>query len=299
MEELIVYGRQPGPPLWKVIHGDNTMYIFGMLSPLPRDMVWEAPKVEQVIAGADEFLGRPGVRTYVTFNPLKMIRAYRKVKSMSRNPDGENLDEVLPEDLYQRFSALKEKYMPRNKSIEKNRPMMAGNALFNNAINEEGLTRNQKVMKRIRRLVKKNRQIKKTETQAKLEVTYDLIDEATEDFENASLQKEIECFESSITSLETDIPGMRSRANSWAQGYVDDLRQFDYPNPAKVCAEFMLNLDVLKDMQMQTNEKWLSNVERALAENRTTFAILDMYDLFQPEGLLARLKARGYTVREP
>jgi hypothetical protein len=47
---VVVSGVQPGPGLWKVSKGDHVMWVLGTLSPLPRDMQWQAQEVEQVIA---------------------------------------------------------------------------------------------------------------------------------------------------------------------------------------------------------------------------------------------------------
>jgi hypothetical protein len=46
-------------------------------------------------------------------------------------------------------------------------------------------------------------------------------------------------------------------------------------------------------------EKWLSAAERALASNQSTFAVLGLYDVLSPDGLVAVLKSRGYTVEIP
>ena len=44
---------------------------------------------------------------------------------------------------------------------------------------------------------------------------------------------------------------------------------------------------------------WLKEAERCLKTNRTTMAVVLMSDLFEPDGYLAALKARGYEIVEP
>ena len=41
------------------------------------------------------------------------------------------------------------------------------------------------------------------------------------------------------------------------------------------------------------------NAEKALRNNAHTFADLPMHDIVHPDGLLARLQARGYEVTKP
>ena len=45
--------------------------------------------------------------------------------------------------------------------------------------------------------------------------------------------------------------------------------------------------------------EWLAAAEMALAEYDTTLAVLHIRELLNEGGLLAKLKARGYSVREP
>ena len=50
--EIVVEGKQPGPPMWRVKNGDNTLYIFAWLSPIPDKIFWESRRVEEVISEA-------------------------------------------------------------------------------------------------------------------------------------------------------------------------------------------------------------------------------------------------------
>lgn len=47
-EEIIVTGRQPGPPLWKVSSGDRVLWIFPYLDWIPKDMIWEDDRAARV-----------------------------------------------------------------------------------------------------------------------------------------------------------------------------------------------------------------------------------------------------------
>lgn len=52
--------------------------------------------------------------------------------------------------------------------------------------------------------------------------------------------------------------------------------------------------------RMRANEwNWLQAARRALEANRSTFAILPMSQLFDPDGYVAKLRAEGYDVVEP
>jgi hypothetical protein len=46
-------------------------------------------------------------------------------------------------------------------------------------------------------------------------------------------------------------------------------------------------------------EAWLAAAEKALRDNKSTMAVVQMAELFSPDGYLAALRARGYEVAEP
>ena len=117
--------------------------------------------------------------------------------------------------------------------------------------------------------------------------------------ENISLEAEITCLETTIESLETDLDGMKSRANSWALGYVDDLRRFDYPDRQGDCSNPQLSSESIGDLVKDANAMWLDAAENALENNQTTFAVLHIGELLTHDGLLEKLRARGYEVKEP
>ena len=53
------------------------------------------------------------------------------------------------------------------------------------------------------------------------------------------------------------------------------------------------------DANEKVRGKWLAAVDAALEKNAITFAVLDMKEMTRADGLLARLKAKGYTVLAP
>ena len=66
IEEVTVIGERAGPGLWKVRNGDNTLYILGTLSPLPKKMTWRSREVENVLARAQQFIpASPGEYTRI------------------------------------------------------------------------------------------------------------------------------------------------------------------------------------------------------------------------------------------
>ena len=55
----------------------------------------------------------------------------------------------------------------------------------------------------------------------------------------------------------------------------------------------------MDDAMERSEALWLESAEAALAANHTSFAMLPVSQLLAPDGLLARLQARGYSVVVP
>jgi hypothetical protein len=308
-EEIIVIGKQPGPPLWKITNGENALWIFGTLSPLPKDMVWDSQKVATVIANSREYLlpPNPGISLskLVMLNPVNIVRGVRLAKRLARNADDASLAEILDPDLYQRFAVLKARYFPDDYKIESLRPMVAGDSMVSLVRQQEGLQASTGVMKEIRRLVRRNRGIKTTEIEVrqKLDGNYRVLATRAETFmSELSTDLEQACFAAQLEQLEKDIDGMKRRANAWAAGYVDELRSIQTPHEEDPCDSLLRSsteFGALQALREQADTMWLDAAQLALNTNESTFAVLPIESLLSEEGLFAKLKARGYEFVEP
>ena len=310
-EEIVVTGRLPGPAMWRVSKDDDhVLWIFATVSPIPKDMVWESARVEKVIGEAQEYIEPPdadvSVSPLVLLNPINYVRGYRLLNRLRKNPEDLTLKDILPPEMYQRFDALRAKYDPKNKELDELRPMFAASTLDDPALDEHGFAANREIIKRINRLLKKNRHLKRTSTEIEVDVEggYGTLADRAEAFiDSLPLETQIACLDRQMRRIEQDIPGMISRANSWAQGYVDEYRDLppreDESNPCFNLALVSSEKDLVAELQQRGEEKWLSAAEAALDNNAITFAVIGMEDAIRDNGLVARLKARGYAVREP
>jgi uncharacterized protein YbaP (TraB family) len=290
-EEFTVTGRYPGPPLWKVSQGTHELWIFGTLSVIPKDITWGSVIVERVIGRADEVLQPPGVDAWAR-NPFRYPALFFRARKLSRNEGGVALAAVLPPEIYARYAAIRDHYdAPRN--LEQQRPAIVAGRLFARAIDAAGLSSGRKLQGSIDRLARDAR-VKMTDTEIRADPG-ELLDAA----ENLSAQAEVDCFATVLASIENDLPGIAERARAWALGDIAALRRFDYPDIEGECLSFAGTSAGLRDTLRKAEDAWLDAAERALATNQTTFATLGVGELLRTGGPLARLRERGYEVREP
>jgi hypothetical protein len=76
-----------------------------------------------------------------------------------------------------------------------------------------------------------------------------------------------------------------------------------YPDERIACFEVLLNVpklgDQLKQVKVQLTDLWLADADEALAKYESSFAVLPITEMLKPDGWLAKLRDRGYTVEEP
>ena len=155
LETVVVSGELPGPGLWKVSRNDHVMWVLGALTPTPRRMVWRSEAVESVIAASDAVvlhptaslrLGKGGV-----FGGLFLLPSLMGAR---KSADERELHEVLPAELYARWTILRDRYLGRAKGVEKRRPIFAAYALYEKATEKSGLSHGPFVGKVVRKAAK-------------------------------------------------------------------------------------------------------------------------------------------------
>lgn len=300
LDTATVRGTVPGPGMWKVNRGPNTLWILGVQSPVPAKMEWNPGKVKAVIAKAEEVIGAPGVHIDADvgfFGRLALIPSLLKVRA---NPDGKQLKDVVPEAAYARWVPLKRAYIGNDRSVERYRPMFAASELYERAIGKSGLANATMVGDEIRAAMEK-RGLKSTSTRARVKV--ENIRGAIRDFKAAQLA-DLDCFQKTLDRLETDLHYMRQRANAWAVGDIERLRALQRPDQFEACKDAIMKSAVaskfgLDSAEAQSRQKWIAASSAALERNAVTFATLSMRDLLDPDGPVAALAAKGYVVEPP
>ena len=300
LDLMVVSGAQPGPGMWKVTKGDHVLWILGTLSPLPKKMEWQSRDVEAVIAQAQEVLSSPGVALNVKIGFFQGLMLAPKLIGIRKNPGGASLQQKVPADMYARWLPLKRKYIGNDHGIETWRPLFAAIKLYDDAIAKSGLTKRSDIDSVIKAAIKRNK-VKVTAPMVKL-----VIDDpkaAVNEF-RASSMDDVECFDKTMRRLETDLDTMVARANAWAVGDIETLRQLPHANQMDACVKATTEAGFARkrgfgDIDARVQQLWLTDAEAALAKNQVTFATLEMPELLRPGGYLASLQARGYSVEAP
>lgn len=297
LDEILVVGEQPGPAMWKITSGDHALYVLATLEPLPKRMVWRSKAVEDRIAMSQLVIEPPSVSAHIGF--FRSLSLVPSLLHARHAPDGKSLEQSLPHDLYIRWLGLRVKFLG-NHGDETMRPLFAAIDLYSHAIDVEGLTYDSNVWDRVSDIANS----KRVPVQAvKVEVPVDDPKQYIRDLSTIPPGREIACLDSTMQLLETGLPAMRSRANLWARGDIEKLKnEKTFGNP-DLCVDAVTVVPSLhaefEKIKAQTSNDWLGAIDAALHANVSTLAVLPIGEFLGADGMLAKLRAKGYEVIEP
>lgn len=298
VEQVRVVAQRPGPGMWKVSRGEHTLWVFGTYSPMPHNIEWRSAQVEAAIARSSEYLAPPGAQARLGI--LKGLTLLPSMIGLRKNPNGQRLSDLLPPEQYARWTQLKAKYLPDD-DVERERPVYAAETLVRAATKQAGLTGKDAVEKRIAELVGKH---KLKQTSATVDLPMDNARTILSDLKKTSLN-DVECLVKTMANLDRDVADAGARANAWARGNIDEIRSLDYAERDQACFKNIIDSaafasePAFRNMRELMNQKWLAAAEQALASNSSTFAVLPIKEILDPNGVVAALAARGYTVEAP
>lgn len=300
LDAVVVTGTFPAPGLWEFTRDGKTLLVMGTLSPAPRRMVWSSERVEARIAEADVILGSPGVSVSADvgfFGGAMLWPAYRRSK---RNPDGQELEDVLSPAVFERWLVFKQRYLQGNRKVDKLRPLHAAKELFDAAVRDTGMTDKSLVDPVVKRVARANDiPIESTALRLTIEDPKETLRQL-----NATELGDEECLVQTMDRLEGDLSTMVVRANAWANGEVDTLRALPFVDQKRACRRALASNEIARqqgivDLDAQVQARWLESVRGALSEHEVVFATLPVSRLLDEGGVLALLQDEGFTVKAP
>jgi len=300
LQVVTVTGEQPGPGLWKVSKGNHVMWVLGTLSPLPRQMKWRSAEVERTIERSQEVLEAPAAELKVDAGFFSKLALLPSAYSARKNPGGENLQQILPPEIYTRWQVVKPPYFGDDRGIEYWRPILVALKLYQKALSKAGLTNASSVAETVQKLAERH-EVKRVPV--KYQVVIEHPREALDTFKQTNLH-DISCFNQTLNTVQNDMNALTSRANAWSTGDIHTLREMSLNSRHESCLIAVMNADVaqqlgLSDLPQRIEATWHQAALAAMDRNTQTFAVLPMEEVLSPQGYLAHLKAEGYTVQSP
>jgi uncharacterized protein YbaP (TraB family) len=288
LEEIVVNGERAGPGLWHVYRGSAQLWIFGTVSPLPKDMTWRSKQLEAILDGTDQVLVAKPFEIGIA-RALWLLVTQRDLLLAGH---GKKLKDVMPADLHERFAAQRAKFTKDSDKWEKYRPIIAAAFLEEEALHAVGLSTRLDLTDEVRTLARKHRVHIE---EFKIAGLHDVLD-ALKTLPQPTEQK---CVAASLATIEIGMPRLMDRAQAWATGDVARIQSL--PESAEVAAcRAAITVDPgAGDLLALLRQTWLENMERHLQGGGVTLAVVSMDMLIESGGFLDALRAHGYTIDAP
>jgi uncharacterized protein YbaP (TraB family) len=290
MPVVLVTGERSGPAMWKVTSGDHVLWMLGEISPYPRKVKWRSKEFDRLLRDSQEVL--------IDFSGYWMMDEEHAaaLTRAGKLPPGTTLKDVIAPELHARVEATAGLF--GNPPLEELRPFAATNRLVSSAmatLDMEGFS--------VRFVAAKQAEWRGRK------VTYFAVPEIAfakrlQHWQQAANEV---CLKRLVDVIEDGGVGVQKMANAWSVGDIEALKvlapRYSFSRDgfrAAECAVAMHGGEQQADeYQRRRNQAWLDEAERALGTNRSTIAVVMMSELFEPDGYLAALRAKGYPVEEP
>jgi uncharacterized protein YbaP (TraB family) len=288
LDEIVVTGERAGPGLWHVYKGAAQLWIFGTVSPLPKDMTWRSKQLEKILDGTDQVLVAKPFEIGIA-RALWLLVTQRDLLMVGH---GKRLVDVMPSALHQRFAAQRAKFTKDADKWEKFRPIIAAAFLEEDALHAVGLSTRVDLADEVRSLARKHH-VRIEEF--KIAGLHDVLD-ALKTLPAATEQK---CVAASLATIETGMPRLIDRAQAWATGDVQQIQSLPEPSEVAACRAAITVDPGAGDLYTLLRQTWIENMARHLETAGVTLAVVSMDMLIEPGGFLDALRSRGYTIDSP
>jgi len=280
VEEIVVTARRSGIPVWRVSGPSGTVVLVGSISEVTKDTRWNPAPLEAALRKADRVMFPQAVQ--LGASPFAIIGMAVKWRKHASLPRGKSLAQMMPPEQFARLVALQKRGILKP-GFERDHPFHLALKLRNVVKGKRGYGPD--AGRFVTRTVKKHKlkMVPIAQGRAKPFVNelFGLPPEA-----------HVACLLDAVTLVEAGPGAIKARSDAWAERRVPDATN----SPAeRVDHRCWPNAG----SKLKTAPPLGPQVRRLLAEPQVTLAVVPLYSLARPGGVLDELKAAGLDVRGP
>lgn len=282
VEELVVTARYPGPAFWRVSDADSEVWIMGVPSRIPKGFVWDKSRTQQVLRGANSLI-LPSIMSAGLGESIRFAIANRK----NFNNEGKRtLDQVLPAPVIAHYEQLPAPFQTVNIKTSTLKPIFAGLTLIGRAPEAGQWT-------------DPDGDIIALAKKAKVKIRYASVTSAlpvAKAIMTMTEAQQSQCFDGFIGSLDHGIKTVGPVAAAWAEGRTAEFLGGTTTTGADQC---IYSIGEVKSLREKAYQSEIKLIKAALDQPGKTLMITGVRRLVAQNGILARLKDQGFTVRTP
>jgi uncharacterized protein YbaP (TraB family) len=285
VDELVVNADLPGPAWWKVSKGDATVFILGLPALAPKTVAYDDSLLRRRLQGADRLILAPAPNV----NLLGLIGfAFTAKRTFS---DGAPLSQQLPPELETRLHTLLARRGQKPDAYDKLKPAFAGFVLANSDDGKSLTLTLGDLQDGIEKLARSNA----IKPHPKIVSTgrYDVLVEVKA-LGSLPPEAQLACFDEGLRTAERGQGGVQALAAQWAKGRVRDLASADRGFESCLSSSPTVAADLRRGIDAST-----AAIQGALETPGLSVALVDLRPLLAQDGVLDRLRRRGYEVHTP
>jgi len=261
-----------GPALWKVADADTTIYLFGTVHILPKDLEWYRGPVAQALASAQVLV------TEIPTGALKQPEVQQAFVARAMLPEGQSLREMLTAEQRVTFEAALTKLGMPAAAFDKVEPWFAALTLATIPMLKAGYSLEAGVENAVEG--KTGADVKRDALET-VEEQLKLFDEMPQETQTAYLVSVAE-------QMDKVVPSMDAMVAAWAKGDAEGL--------AKLMNEELDDPALADRLLYARNRDWAEWVEARLADPGTVFIAVGAGHLAGANSVQDYLGKEGLTV---
>ncbi len=282
VEELVVTARYPGPAFWRVSDADSEVWIMAVPYFIPEKMVWDKTRTEQVLKGANSLILPSGVGIGLG----EAVRFAIKYRKQFTNDGKRTLDQVLPAQILEHYEQLPAAYRTTDLKTSTLKPIFAGLSVAGHAKKTGRWAQPHSDIVTLAKKAKVKIKIASTTSALPLAAAIMMMPEAAQN----------QCFDDLVSSVDHSIKTIGPVAAAWAEGRTAEFLRATTTTGADQC---IYSIGEIQNMREKAYQAEIKTIKAALDQPGKTLMIASVRPLVARNGILARLKEEGLTVRTP
>lgn len=301
LDTVVISAADAGPHVWEYRRGERTLLVLGTIAPVPTDLDFIPATLQKSVDASTAVIGSPGVVVGEGIGLLRGLSLWSSIRQRKYLPEGRTLSDTLAPEDYRRWSALKARYLPRNRDVERMLPMYAAWQLYDAVLEQSGIA--QRKVSAADKVIELARAKRVGVTEAKFHLVIDNPRRAIAQF-RVDPQADLACLRDTMRGIES-LPGLsRQLAQDWSAGNVEAmqalLQTHTLPTP---CWSALTNQAIARqqgvDLEQAVRESWVAAVQGASAAHPVVFLTAPVTDLLNGTGRAQWLQQLGYVPVAP
>ena len=281
IETVVVTAPKPGPLIWSATKGNGTVYLIGLVEPLPKTLAWNDAGVRDALSGAHELL-LPARASAGLFDMLWLLAWNSDAIYL---PGGTTLESLLPDDLRARFVADREKLHRDADRYSGLRPPLAALRLEGDFMKDRDMTPEEPA-----------------ETLGRLAARLGVHSRPIADYEAIPMLKQLPklskaaneaCVRAALDDIDALGAHAQAAADAWARGDLAGIEASYSEQRFESCIQAVPTAAAL--FSRAVNDSTAAVLDAVNRPGKTVMAI-SIGVLLRKDGLLDRLAAHGITV---